>query len=815
MSSARVQHPPAAEQLARRVRVLERLQASGVAAALDPDANLRTTLRLACAELDYDHGAVAVLTRGRHRLIAASRADGTPLAAVPLDDEHWALPSDADGRQLVVPLVMGEHRLGTVTLWRERPGPPASDGDREIAAYLATHAATILYINGRLGGVVTIFQHINSASDDAIFERLVESAARAFRARGAFLAECAADGASLKTCALWARDGFVENLALPLAGSAGGAVVASGTVFVGAGAAARFPDDALLRRLEAESLLAAPIVGGDGRLYGVLAVVDQRPMAQSAFNERLIGDLANRAAAAFERQRAQASLRVSEERLALAISTGRVGIWDFDVVSGTLHMNEHAQAVIGWNDQTAPPDARTWRDLIHPDDLANARRIAGGVAFDGVEEPVLEHRLRHRDGSYRTVLARARILRDAEGTPVRVICAGVDTTERRRLEAKLQQTQRLESLGVLAGGIAHDFNNLLMSVLGNASLARRVLPEGSPAHTRLRDVETAAQRASELTNDLLAYSGSGHVASETLALRDVVGELATLLETVVSKKATLVLEHAEPAAIEADPGQLRQVIMNLITNASDALGDDSGTITLATGTRQLDDGFRSDAPASDALPPGRYAVLEVRDTGAGMDEETRGRVFDPFFTTKLTGRGLGMAAVLGIVRGHRGAIRIQSAPGRGTVATVLLPLSERPLVDAPSAVAGAPLAVRGAVLVVDDDRMVRTLLESVLREAGFEVITAADGESGLAQFAAHADRIQLVLLDMTMPRMGGREVVTAMRRRAPGARVVLMSGYSADSVARLTRMPGVRFLKKPFRVEALFDELRALMGDDA
>jgi len=820
MSSERAQQSSVAEQLARQVRVLRSLQEAGVTAALDPDANLRATIRLACAELDYDHGAVSVLTRGRHRLVAASTADGVPLADVPLDDQQWALVGDGlvgDGadRQLTMPLVIGEHRVGALTLWRDRPGAAPTDVDREIAAYLAIHAATILYINGRLSGIVTIFQHINSASDDALFPRLVESVARAFRARGAFLAECSGDGARVRTCALWMRDRFVENVELPLAGTPTAEVLAGGTVFHADGVAARYPDDALLASLQAESYLGAPIIGSDGQLLGLLAVVDERSMAQSAFNERLIGDLANRAAAGFERQRAQASLRVSEERLALAISTGRIGIWDFDVANRTLHMNEHAKAVIGWDDEATTPDARMWRDLIHPDDLGNARRIASGLVTEGVDERVLEHRLRHRDGSYRTVLARARIVRGLDGQPARVICAGVDTTERRRLEAKLQQTQRLESLGVLAGGIAHDFNNLLMSVLGNASLARRVLPEGSPAQTRLRDVETAAQRASELTNDLLAYSGSGHVASETLVLKDVVGELATLLQTVISKKATLVLDHGDAAAIDADPGQLRQVIMNLITNASDALGDDSGTITLTTGTRQLDDAFRTDAPASDALVPGRYAVLEVRDSGAGMDEETRGRVFDPFFSTKLTGRGLGMAAVLGIVRGHRGAIRIESTPGRGTVATVLLPLSERPLPDTEAPVPGVPLQVRGAVLVVDDDRMVRTLLDSVLREAGFEVITAADGESGLAQFAEHADRIQLVLLDMTMPRMGGREVVAAMRRRAPGARIVLMSGYTADSVERLTRMPGVRFLKKPFRMEALFDELRALMDDDA
>jgi PAS domain S-box-containing protein len=820
MSSEAPQQLPAsapdAEQLARQLRVLRALQLATAGAPLDPEANLGATLRLACAELGFDRGAVSMLRGGRHRLFVASTADGAPLASVPLDEKSWQLGSDADrDRQLTLPLLMGEHVVGALTLWRDAPGSPASDVGREIGTYLATHAAGVIYVHGRLSGVVTIFEHINSASDEALFERIVQSVARAFRAGGAVLAECVDQaGTRLRMRALWLNGAPGEASEFGAAGTPAETVLRSGKAFFAAGVGAQFPDDPLLRALAAESYLGAAIVGADGRRFGILAVIDTRPMGVSAFNARLIGDLANRAAAGFERERAQASLRASEERLSLAISTGRIGIWDFDVANQVLHMNEHAKAVIGWEDDAAPPDARMWRDLIHPEDLVEARRIASGAATLVVEEPVLEHRLRHRDGSYRTVLARARIVRDADGRAVRVICAGVDVTEQRRLEAKLQQTQRLESLGVLAGGIAHDFNNLLMGVLGNASLARRVLPDGSPAQTRLRDVETAAQRASELTNELLAYSGSGHVANETLDLREVVGELTALLQTAISKKATLVLDHgSDRAVIDADPGQLRQVIMNLITNASDALGDGSGTITLSTGTVTLDQPFRTDAPAADALPPGRYAALEVRDTGSGMDEETLSRVFDPFFTTKLTGRGLGMAAVLGIVRGHRGAIRIQSLPGDGTVATVLFPLSERPATAPEPPVPAPALVARGAVLVIDDDPMVRTLLDSVLRDAGFEVITAGDGESGLARFAEHADRIQLVLLDLTMPRLGGHEVVEVMRHRAPAARIVLMSGYTAESVEHLTRMPGVRFLKKPFRMEALFGQVRDLMED--
>ena len=245
--------------------------------------------------------------------------------------------------------------------------------------------------------------------------------------------------------------------------------------------------------------------------------------------------------------------------------------------------------------------------------------------------------------------------------------------ERQALQAQVLGAQKLESLGVLAGGVAHEFNNLLVGVLGNADLALTKLPALSQVRTCLEDIKVAAVRAAELTNQMLAYSGKGRFMIEVLDLGAVVRETAPLLAASMDGKAALEYDLAADCPVEADVGQVRQVVMNLLANAADAIGSDEGTITIATGMVDADDAYLAETYLADDLPPGRYAFLEVRDTGCGMDDATRARLFDPFFTTKFTGRGLGLAAVLGIVRGHRGAIKVDSAVGRGTTVRVLLP----------------------------------------------------------------------------------------------------------------------------------------------
>jgi PAS domain S-box-containing protein len=372
-------------------------------------------------------------------------------------------------------------------------------------------------------------------------------------------------------------------------------------------------------------------------------------------------------------------------------------------------------------------------------------------------------------------------------------------------EARAYHVQKLESIGVLAGGIAHDFNNLLHVVLGNADLARKHVPADSEAREHLDEVVRATLRAAELTQQLLAYSGRGAVESRQLDLSREVREMATLLRTAISKQAMLDWDLAEELPpVTADPTQLRQIVMNLITNASDALGDQSGTITLRTGLVES---------AESAAEPPAWVFLEVSDTGCGMDSSTLQRIFDPFFSTKFTGRGLGLAAVMGIVESHQGHVRIRTAPGEGTTFRVVLPAVSGEAEVAPRRLSGAGWRGRGTVLMVEDEEGVREVVGRMLERLGFHVIMAVDGHDAIRALDEHDGELTAVLLDLSMPRMGGAETVRLLRQRSPELPVVLMSGYTEEDVASkiLDGLGGtVGFLHKPFLSEDLSSVLRQI-----
>jgi PAS domain S-box-containing protein len=433
-----------------------------------------------------------------------------------------------------------------------------------------------------------------------------------------------------------------------------------------------------------------------------------------------------------------------------------------------------------------------------------------------------EFQIARKDGSHAWVSESSRAVRNGAGKLLYYEGTVEDITERKRaeeerrqLEAQIQHAQKLESLGVLAGGIAHDFNNLLTGILGYASLSLMQLPDESVACPMLREIEKSAERAADLTRQMLAYSGRGKFVIQVLRLETLVQEMIKLLGTVVSKKATLQLD-LESASVEGDATQIRQVVMNLITNASDALEGQCGVIGIRTGVREADAAFLRSPYLPEELPPGAYACVEVTDTGCGMSPETLARIFDPFFTTKFTGRGLGLAAVLGIVKGHRGTIKVDSTPGRGTVFQVLFPRYTGPSGD--GLVAGSeesPRRGQGIVLVVDDEASLRTFARDVLECTGFEVREAADGREGLDLFSQHHEEIVGVLLDLTMPRMDGVEVLRELRRRQPDVPVLVMSGYSELEVSqRFAGMGASGFIQKPFHARDLIARLWELVPSD-
>jgi PAS domain S-box-containing protein len=384
--------------------------------------------------------------------------------------------------------------------------------------------------------------------------------------------------------------------------------------------------------------------------------------------------------------------------------------------------------------------------------------------------------------------------------------------ERLRLEQQLLHAQKLESLGVLAGGIAHDFNNILTSIIGNADLALLHLEPDSPVKDNLEQIEHGAVRASDLARQMLAYSGKGQFAIDILDLNRLVEDTLHMLAVSISKKAELRLDLHQPLPwVEGDATQLRQVLMNLVINASEALGDQSGAITLATGCRECSRSYLTDIWRDENLPEGTYVSLEVADTGCGMGKEVLDRIFEPFFTTKFTGRGLGMAAVLGIVRGHRGAIQIHSEPGQGTSFKVLLPAAVSMTGGMPG---GEPPAEAwhgsGTVLLVDDEETIRTVGSELLKELGFQVLTAEDGGQALEMYRKHPE-IRLVLLDLTMPRMDGEQAFRELRKMDPQAQVILASGFSEHEVGQKFVDTGlVAFVQKPYRLAGLREALQKI-----
>ncbi len=396
--------------------------------------------------------------------------------------------------------------------------------------------------------------------------------------------------------------------------------------------------------------------------------------------------------------------------------------------------------------------------------------------------------------------------------------------ERLHLERQILHAQKLESLGVLAGGIAHDFNNILTAILGHSDMIEMQIPPDSPVMRHLNEITKAATRAADLARQMLAYSGKGKFFITEIHLNHVVREMGQLLTVSVSKKVHLRYELAENLpVIEGDATQIGQVFMNLITNASEAIGDLVGAVTVRSGVMECDVAYLADGnpahhPKTDPPPAaGRYVFIEVQDTGCGMSAATLERIFDPFFTTKFTGRGLGLAAVLGIVRGHHGAMKVQSAPGTGSIFRVLFPTFSRPAnTKALPPAAQSPVETwrgSGLVLFVDDEEQVRRLGQAMLAELGFDVLLAADGNQALEIFARRAPEIRCVMLDLTMPGLDGQATFTELQRIRPGVPVILCSGFSEQTlVERFPVHKPAAFLSKPFTFVQLAVCLRQILA---
>ena len=509
-------------------------------------------------------------------------------------------------------------------------------------------------------------------------------------------------------------------------------------------------------------------------------------------------------------RRDAAALRESEARFRQLVEVMGEGMWVLDPDGKTTFVNRRMAEMLGY----APDEmiSLPLASFMFEEDLPAAQRNMA-QRRDGIAAQH-DFRFRRKDGSEVWTIVTGNPVLDDEDRVVSILGIVTDITERRRAEQAQLQSQKLESLGVLAGGIAHDFNNLLTAILGNINLAQMCTPPLSPAQPYLDNLEKSVHRATGLTRQMLAYSGKGRFVVAPLDLNQAVEEMSHLLEVSISKKVNLRFQpQPDLPVLMAEASQIQQVVMNLVTNASEAIGDGEGTVTIRTGTQAYGEAdLVRDFPGQ-PIEPGTFLTLEVSDTGQGMTPEVQARIFEPFFTTKFTGRGLGLSAMQGIVRGHKGGIRVYSEKGKGSTFKIIFPAGLDQSPRLPQVEDEGSWSGSGTVLVVDDEEGVRGVADGLLRSMGFDVIHASNGVEALERFKDAQGGIRAVLMDLTMPQMDGVETFRELRRLDPHCRVVLTSGYNEqDAVQSFLGKGLVAFVQKPFQRSDLMQAMRKALG---
>jgi PAS domain S-box-containing protein len=508
-----------------------------------------------------------------------------------------------------------------------------------------------------------------------------------------------------------------------------------------------------------------------------------------------------------ERKRGQEALQKSNERFELAASAVEGAIYDWDADADRVLWSDGLTRVFGHRESEVLNTRHWWESQIHPEDQARAREhlaadLAAGRDF------LCEYRFQNSEGQYLTVLDRGRLLRDASGRAVRMVGVLENITALRQLEEQYLHSQRMEAVGRLAGGVAHDFNNLLTTILGYSEILEATLALSDPRRLDVAEIRKAGDRASGLTQQLLAFSRKQPVSLRVLDIRAVLSDLENMLRRLIGEDILLETRLPErPLRVRADRSQIDQLLLNVAVNARDAMPN-GGALAISASEVELDDAFVRGHLGSQT---GRHVLIEVRDTGSGMSSETLTRIFEPFYTTKEVGKGtgLGMSIVYGIVSQNGGYVVVDSAPGKGTCVRIYLPVSS----GEPDAVSLPPTALssRGneRVMIVEDEGALRALLRAHLKSHGYEVIEARDGQQALQVARAVAGKIDLVLTDLVMPEMGGREMADRLRGERAGVRVLYMSGYPEDRTtdhADLATSPN--FLRKPFALQDLLRKVR-------
>jgi len=524
--------------------------------------------------------------------------------------------------------------------------------------------------------------------------------------------------------------------------------------------------------------------------------------------------LSTRAKAQLMAQNLTTELRVSEERFTLAISGTGAGLWDWDMVKDQVVYSPQWKKMLGYEVHEVEDTFSGWKNLWHPDDSANVEKALNDHLAGKTNNYEIIHRLRHKDGSWRWILTRGDIVKDAQGKPCRWVGTNLDITaqvqaeeEKAALEVQNRQLQKSESLGRMAGAIAHHFNNQLGVVIGNLELAILGLPKGAQPNKYLNSAMKASNKAAEMSGMMLTYLGQSFDKLVPLDFSEICFSYLHMFQAVLPGNVALEKDFPSPGPIvRANANQIHQVLSNLLTNAQDAVGDGKGTISLDIKTVTA-----AEIPIVNRFPlewqpqDNANACLEVKDTGSGIAEKDIEKLFDPFFSNKFTGRGMGLAVVLGIVKAHKGAITVESKLSQGSTFRVYLPVITEEVLRQPDKVVKVQkLEEGGTVLLIEDDEMLRVMVASMLKRLSFSVLEANDGVEALEVFRQHQNEIKFVISDLTMPRMDGWETLTALRKLQPGIPVILASGYDLAHVMAgdHPELPQA-FIGKPYRLNEL------------